>query len=38
MTGLDYGALAAADTIGPRPEADGGLAVRRIEARSQIVA
>ncbi len=38
MTGLDYGALAAADTIGPRLEVDGGLAVRRIDARAQIAA
>jgi endonuclease G, mitochondrial len=38
ITGLDYGALATADTIGPRPEINGGPAVRRIEARSQIAA
>jgi endonuclease G, mitochondrial len=38
MTGLDYGTLAAADTIGPQPEANGGLAVRRIDARVQIAA
>ena len=38
MTGLDYGALTAADTNGVRPEVDGGLAVRRIDARAQIAA
>lgn len=38
MTGLSYGALAGADTMPPRPEADGAPAVRRIEARREIAA
>jgi endonuclease G, mitochondrial len=38
MTGLTYGALAAADTMPPSPEAEQGPAVRRIEARAEIAA
>lgn len=38
MAGLDYGPLAAADTMAAAAEALGALRVRKIEARSQLVA
>jgi endonuclease G len=38
MTGLSYGALTAADTMPPSPEAEQAPAVRRIETRSEIAA
>jgi len=38
QTGLDFGALAQADTMPPAPEAVGAVSVRRVEARSEIAA